>query len=116
MRHKNNIDIKIGKKLKNARLISGYTQEQVAEKINCAPRYIGQLETNRTYGSISLLIALCNLYNVTLNDIYGEYIPIDKSKDESQYSIIGYSQLKEEYRRIIDNNIQFLNTLQNSQK
>lgn len=39
MRHKNN-KIEIGEKLKKARLSCGLTQEQVCEKINCAPRYI----------------------------------------------------------------------------
>lgn len=40
MDYKNNIEIKIGEKLKNARLSCGLTQEQVCEKIGCAPRYI----------------------------------------------------------------------------
>ena len=117
MRHKNIIDLKIGTKLKNARIACGYTQEQVAEKVNCATRYMGQLETNRTFGSIGLLVALCNLYNITLNDLYGEYLTADsKEGNNSIPSIIGYSQLNDEYRAIVDNNIQFLNSLQNKAK
>lgn len=116
MRHKNKNELKIGNKLKNARLACGYTQEQVAEKLNCASRYIGQLETNRSFGSISLLIDLCNLYGISLNDIYGDFLHISNKKTNDTSSIIGYSNLNDEYRSIIDNNIQFLNSLQNKVK
>ena len=111
MRIKNNPNLKVGKQLQKARLACGYTQEEVAEIINCSSRYIGQLETNKSFGSISLMIELCNIYNITLNDIYADFINI--KNDSNNYSIIGYSALKDEYKQIIDNNIAFLNSLQN---
>lgn len=111
MRIKNNPNLKVGKKLQKARLACGYTQEEVAEIINCSSRYIGQLETNKSFGSISLMIELCNIYNITLNDIYADFINI--KNDSNNSSIIGYSALKDEYKQIIDNNIAFLNSLQN---
>lgn len=114
MRHKNNIDLNIGNKLKNARIASGLTQEEVAEKLNSSSRYLGQLETNRSFGSINLLIDLCNLYNITLNDLYSDYLKNPSKNGNS--SIIGYNELNEEYRSIIDNNIQFLNNLQRHKK
>ena len=110
MRHKNKI-IKIGKKLKQARISCGYTQEQVCEILECAPRYVGQLETNQTVGSISFIIDLCSLYKITLNDLYSDYIKQDNNLDLTKIS--GYFNLNEEYRSIIDNNISFLNKLQN---
>lgn len=111
MRIKNNPNIKIGNKLKQARVACGYTQEKVAEIINCSSRYIGQLETNISFGSISLIIELCNLYNTTLNDIYSDFIKADKLNDTE--TIFGYKQLSDEYKKIVDNNISFLNSLQN---
>lgn len=111
------INIKIGKKLKTARISAGYTQEEVSEKLDYSTRYIGQLETNRTLGSIDLLIELCNLYNVTLNDIYSDYLKFDfDNSKENIPNIIGYYELTEEYRSIVDNNIQYLNNLQKSKK
>ena len=65
MRLAKNKDLKIGKKLKEARISNGYTQEQVAEIADCSSRYIAQLETDATSGSISLLIKLCKLYHIT---------------------------------------------------
>lgn len=114
MRRKNKLNIEIGSKLQNARLAKGFTQEEVAEKVDCSSRYLGQLETNRTQGSIDLIIELCNLYGITLNDLYSSYLNFDYSNaDDKLPNIIGYDKLNSEYRAIIDNTINFLNTMQN---
>ncbi len=118
MRRKNKFNIEVGSILQNARIAKNLTQEEVAEKVDCSSRYIGQLETNRTLGSIDLIIELCNLYGITLNDLYGIYlkaINLSASKDKCP-NIVGYNELSSEYRSIIDNNINFLNTLQNKKK
>ena len=118
MRRKNKFNIEVGSILQNARIAKNLTQEEVAEKVDCSSRYIGQLETNRTLGSIDLIIELCNLYEISLNDIYGIYlkaINLSASKDKCP-NIVGYNELSSEYRSIIDNNINFLNTLQNKKK
>ena len=118
MRRKNKFNIEVGSILQNARIAKNLTQEEVAEKVDCSSRYIGQLATNRTLGSIDLIIELCNLYEISLNDIYGIYlkaINLSASKDKCP-NIVGYNELSSEYRSIIDNNISFLNTLQNKKK
>ena len=118
MRRKNKFNIEVGSILQNARIAKNLTQEEVAEKVDCSSRYIDQLETNRTLGSIDLIVELCNLYEISLNDIYGIYlkaINLSASKDKCP-NIVGYNELSSEYRSIIDNNISFLNTLQNKKK
>lgn len=117
MKKVSKLDIKVGNILKNARIAAGLTQEQVAEKLDCSNRYIGQLETNRTIGSIDLIIELCNLYGVSLNDIYGDYLKFDfKEISQNFPGIVGYHQLNNEYRSIVDNTISYLNKLQNENK
>ena len=114
----NKFNIEVGSILQNARIAKNLTQEEVAEKVDCSSRYIGQLETIPTLGSIDLIIELCNLYEISLNDIYGIYlkaINLSASKDKCP-NIVGYNELSSEYRSIIDNNISFLNTLQNKKK
>ena len=114
MKRVNNLNIKVGQKLKNARLAAGFTQEQVAEKLDCSNRYIGQLETDRTLGSIDFILELSNLYNVTLNDIYSDYLKFDFDELKENFpNIVGYYNLNDEFKSIIDNNIQYLNSLQN---
>ena len=63
-----------GEKLKMARLSLGLTQEKVSEYLGLAPRYISDIERNKTKGSITTLIKLCNIYNITPNDLLSDYI------------------------------------------
>ena len=112
MKRISGLNIEVGEKLKNARLATGYTQEQVAEIIDYSSRYISQLETNRTLGSIDSILRICNLYKITLNDIYSEYFEfkINEHKDAQ------YITLNDEYKSIVDNTIQYLSNLQKSKK
>lgn len=110
MKHRNK-KIEIGEKLKNIRLACGYTQEEVCEKIDCSARYICQLETNKTMGSIPLILDLCALYGITLNELYSDYLDLKSNSNAASFAP-GYSSLNSEYRSIIDNNIVFLNKLQ----
>jgi len=68
-------NIQYGKKLKKARESLGLTQEKVAEYLGLGPRYISDIERNKTKGSIDTLVKLCNIYNITPNDLLSEYIP-----------------------------------------
>lgn len=106
-------DIKIGNKLKQARLACGLTQEQVSEKLDCATRYIGQLEKDAANGSISTILALCTIYKITTNDLFSDYFA---SNDNTNFeNIFGYQKLNMEHRRIVDNTIEFLNKLENEE-
>ena len=59
--------INYGQKLKLAREALGLTQEKVAEYLGLGPRYISDIERNKTKGSIDTLIKLCNIYNSPIN-------------------------------------------------
>lgn len=111
MRLAKNQDLKVGNKLQKARIANGYTQEQVAEIIGCSSRYVGQLETDTTSGSISIIINLCKLYHISLNDLYGEYVNVEINSNNIAFS--GYINLNSEYKSIVDNTINYLNKLQN---
>lgn len=111
MKRISSLNIEVGEKLKNARLAAGYTQEQVAEIIDCSSRYISQLETNRTLGSIDSILKLCNLYKISLNDIYSDYFEFKFNEYKDTQNIIGYNALNDEYKSIVDNTIQYLNNL-----
>lgn len=65
MEHIFNEKIKIGKILKTIRKSLGLTQEQVADKLDLAPRYISDIEQDKTKGSLDTLVKFCNIYNVS---------------------------------------------------
>ena len=59
--------MEIGKKLKNARVQSGMTQENVAEKINVSRQTISNWENEKSYPDIINVIELSNLYSISLS-------------------------------------------------
>lgn len=67
--NKDKINKHIGETLKSHRIKNGYTQEQVAELMDLAPKYISQIERGISAGTIETLIRFCNLYNITSDAI-----------------------------------------------
>ena len=60
--------MKIGDKLKNARLDKKLTQEEVAEKLFVSRQSISNWENNKTYPDIGNVIALSDLYQISLDE------------------------------------------------
>lgn len=58
-----------GKKLKNARIEAGLTQEKAAEKIDVSRQTISNWENEKSYPDIISVIALSDLYSVSLDEL-----------------------------------------------
>ncbi len=102
-----NKKVLIGKILKNIRISLGMTQEQVAELIGLAPRYISDIERDKTKGSIDTLIKLCNIYNVTPSYILKDYINAYEFNLDDTF--VGFYNLNDYEKSIIRNLIHFMN-------
>lgn len=61
--------MEIGKKLKNARIEAGLTQEKAAEKIDVSRQTISNWENEKSYPDIINVIALSDLYSVSLDEL-----------------------------------------------
>ena len=61
--------MEIGKKLKKARVQSGYTQEEVAEQLQVTRQTISNWENEKSYPDIISVIALSDLYSVSLDEL-----------------------------------------------
>lgn len=61
--------MEIWKKLKNARIEAGLTQEKAAEKINVSRQTISNWENEKSYPDIISVIALSDLYSVSLDEL-----------------------------------------------
>lgn len=94
-------NVNYGQKLKKAREALGLTQEKVAEYLGLGPRYISDIERNKTKGSIDTLIKLCNIYNITPNDLLSEYIYFDIEKSNIELAVF-YSLSVENQQMILD--------------
>ena len=61
--------MEIGKKLKDARMRSGFTQDSVAEKVNVSRQTISNWENEKSYPDIISVIELSNLYSISLDEL-----------------------------------------------
>lgn len=61
--------MKIGDKLKKARMDKNLTQEEVADKLYVSRQSISNWENNKTYPDIGNVLALSDLYEVSLDEL-----------------------------------------------
>lgn len=101
--------IKIGKNLKMIRKSNGYTQEKLAECVDVSVRYISDIEQNRSMPSYEVLIRICNIFKVSLDQIFSEYLKVKKNKS-LEYSIAGYEKLSKNDKQTIDYLITYFNS------
>ncbi len=100
--------IKIGKNIQAIRKSHGYTQEKLAEAIECSPRYIGDIEQDRSKPSYEVLVKICNLFNISLDEIFSEYLDI-KGKKEVNVALYGFDKLKPNNQDTIVHMIEYFN-------
>ena len=61
---------KLGNKLKYIRKEKGFTQEQLAEKVNIHPTYVGKIEGGKNNISVMLLYKISRALGVNLSEIF----------------------------------------------
>lgn len=100
--------VKIGKKLQSIRKSYGYTQEKLAEAIECSTRYIGDIEQDRSKPSYEVLIKICNTFNIGMDEIFSSYLDI-KERKEVNHELYGFEKLKENNKKTIVHMIEYFN-------
>lgn len=100
--------IKIGKNIQAIRKSHGYTQERLAEAIECSPRYIGDIEQDRSKPSYEVLVKFCNLFNISIDEIFSEYLEI-KGKKEVNVALSGFDKLRQNNKDTIIHMIEYFN-------
>lgn len=63
----------LGKKIKEERIEKGYTQEQLAEKIDSTGAYIGQIERGERNASMAKVILIAEALNVSMDYLTGNF-------------------------------------------
>ncbi len=76
--------IKIGDFISERRKAKGWTQSQLAEKLEITDKAVSKWETGRSMPDLSLFMPLCTLLDVTLNELFaGECIAEEKLKEKA---------------------------------
>lgn len=77
--------IKIGAFISDCRKAKGWTQSQLAEKLGITDKAVSKWETGRSMPDLSLFTPLCELLEITLNELLaGEYISEESLKEKSE--------------------------------
>lgn len=100
--------IKIGKNIQKIRKSNGYTQEKLAEAVEVSVRYISDIEQDRSKPSYENLIKICNVFQVSLDQIFSEYINTKENKS-MEYSLAGFDKLSKKDKETIENLIMYFN-------
>ena len=94
--------VKIGKFICERRKLAHLTQAQLAEKLNITDRAVSKWETGRSLPDSSIMPELCNVLNITINDLFnGEVIVMENYKKKSEALILEMTKQKEEADRIM---------------
>ena len=96
------------KNIQAIRKSNGYTQERLAEKIEVSVRYVSDIEQDRANPSYEVLIRICNLFKVSMDQIFSEYLNIKENKNV-EYSLAGFDKLSKKDKETIENLITYFN-------
>ena len=100
--------IKIGKNIQKIRKSNGYTQEKLAEAVEVSVRYISDIEQDKSKPSYENLIKICNVFQVSLDQIFSEYINTKENKS-MEFSLAGFDKLSKKDKETIESLIMYFN-------
>lgn len=81
-----NINFYIGTRIKEIREKTKFTQEYMARELDIAPNHYGRIERGENSCTINNLIKICNILNITPNDILGNLILSNESDFNLKYN------------------------------
>lgn len=88
---------KIGNFISNCRKRENYTQKQLADKLGITDRAISKWETGKSLPDASIMIELCNILKITVNDLLsGEVVTMDNYNKEMEKKLLEMVKQKEE--------------------
>ena len=80
---------KIGKIIAACRKDAGLTQAALADKLGITDRAVSKWETGKSLPDASIMIELCNLLGITVNELLtGEHITMDDYKNKAEANLL----------------------------
>ena len=87
---------KIGKFIAEKRKEKSLTQMQLAEKLGITDRAVSKWETGRSMPDASIMLELCDLLEITVNDLLsGEEIAMNSYNAETEKNLLELIRQKE---------------------
>ena len=86
----------IGKFISACRKEKGLTQMQLAEKLNITNRAVSKWETGKSMPDVSLMLDLCNILGITVNELLsGERIIMEDYQKRAEENLMELQAKKE---------------------
>jgi transcriptional regulator with XRE-family HTH domain len=94
------IIMKIGEKIRQARLLKGYSQENMAELLQISTTAFGDIERSKTELTISRAQKIANLLDINVLELFGEEVITPKiirnAENETEQLKLEIEKLKKE--------------------
>lgn len=91
---------KIGKFIADCRKKVNLTQLELAEKLNITDRAVSKWETGRAMPDSSIMLELCNILQITVNDLLsGEVVSVENYNKELEKNLLEMVKKKEQSDR-----------------
>lgn len=78
----NDIKKELSINIKNARINANLTQDDLAEKVNLSVQFIRDIERGDSIGSVTTLLNIFNVLNITPNEIFSKLLNVDLSSNK----------------------------------
>lgn len=93
----------IGKFISTCRKEKGFTQMQLAEKLNITNRAVSKWETGKSMPDASIMLELCEILGITVNELLsGERIKMEDYKKKAEENLIELQAKKEKAQKDFD--------------
>ena len=94
--------LKIGKFIAERRKNAGFTQMQLAEKLNITDRAVSKWETGKAMPDSSIMLDLCDVLNITVNDLLsGEKIIMENNDQKNEQLLLDMAKELERKNKTI---------------
>ena len=78
----------VGNRVRDLRLLKGFSQEQLALLAEITPTYLGLVERNAKNPTLKVIQQICNALNISLSDFFADTVEINNSLDATTVQII----------------------------
>ena len=86
---------KIGRFIASCRKECGYTQAALGEKLGITDRAVSKWETGKSIPDASIMIELCNLLKISVNELLtGEHIVMENYKEKAEENLLELQEKK----------------------
>ena len=94
--------IKIGRFIAECRKLQGYTQAQLAEKLNITDRAVSKWETGRSLPDSSIMLDLCGILGISVNELLsGEKISMENNDPKNEQLLLEMAKELEKKNKTI---------------